>query len=70
MEWFYFDNIMPIHAKELIIDNNISIMMPVIKKSLSQFKIIMGSRKGNVSTTTLKFIYFEKKVTLKPNIPP
>ena len=30
-EWFYFDNIIPIHAKEQIIDNNCTVIISVIK---------------------------------------
>ena len=68
MEWFYFDNMIPIHAGKLSIGNQFLFIMSLIKSfSLLQFEIIMGSRKYGVSVVTLKCICCEKNVTFQPH---
>ena len=67
MEWLYVDNIIPIHAENISIEQQYPVVMFMIKKNpFFSFETIIGSRKDDLRSVTLKFVCCEINVTFQP----
>ena len=69
MERFYFDNMTPIHSEKLSIENQCLVIISVIKEFyLFLFKTIIGFRKKDVRSVTIKYICCDKNTTFQHRV--
>ena len=65
MEWFYFDNVIPLHADNLSVKEEFPVMVSTIRAlSLFLVKFVMGYNKYNITIFILRCMWYQHSVNI------